>query len=354
MASLYKQSASTFWWLKWRNPKSGRVERFSTKRDWRDERQTREAIQIRAEYSLREAQFAAVNHDHPFHEWVMDYLLTQHQASPRTRQRYRTTWLTLQLFLDAQGILTPAQVKREHCHAFLRWRMELAHLNGRKPISHNTALLELKLLVKLMQEACNRGYIEANPCLHLRIRKAQPAPRDEMTPEQEQIILDEINRKAREPMARPEIVEFLKTSFEIARFQGVRLSETHFPLGHVNLARNEITILAKGGEYFTAPLNPRLRPLFERLIAEGRTQTYQKPRMPSLVWFKFFERLRRKHPGFERVSFHSTRVSVISRIERAGAPETLCMKIVNHASTSVHRHYRKVRSDELAKYWDSV
>jgi hypothetical protein len=44
-----------------------------------------------------------------------------------------------------------------------------------------------------------------------------------------------------------------------------------------------------------------------------------------------------KSEDLKDVSFHSTRVTVISRLERAGAKEKTVMDLVNHASTTVHR-----------------
>jgi integrase len=110
----------------------------------------------------------------------------------------------------------------------------------------------------------------------------------------------------------------------------------------------------KGGEPYVAEMNPSLVPLIEELRASGVEYTYDRPLIPSLKWFKFFNQLRAKYPEFDRVSFHSTRVTCISRLERAGAPESAVMKLVGHSSTTIHRIYKRTKSDELQSFWSAV
>jgi len=131
--------------------------------------------------------------------------------------------------------------------------------------------------------------------------------------------------------------EWMRVSYDIAWHQGCRFSETCLPLSNVDLKRGTITFHAKGGKDFTAPLADELRPLFQRLKAERRKSTFEMPKMSSKAWWLFFKRLRLRH-----LCFHCTRVTFITRCYQAALPEHVVMKLVGHASTTVHRVYPRL------------
>jgi site-specific recombinase XerD len=157
-----------------------------------------------------------------------------------------------------------------------------------------------------------------------------------------------------ETQSQKQVADFLRVSFEIAWHQGCRMSETYFPLDAVNLEREELALVGKGSRPFVQPINPNLVPFFRELMATGRTFTYAKIRNPTLCWWEVFDSLRRKDPSFAKVSFHSTRVRMVSQMARQGVPETVAMRMVNHSSATVHRIYRRIRPEELASYWDRI
>ena len=66
--------------------------------------------------------------------------------------------------------------------------------------------------------------------------------------------------------------------------------------------------------------------------------------MASKEWWKFFKAIGLHQKG---VCFHCTRVTVISRLIRAGASENKVQKIVHHASTEIHRIYQRIGVDDL-------
>jgi len=383
MASLYKRKGTNVWWLKWANPlkpRRARVERFSTGYAIGDPIAYRKAVQLKNEYALKESIGARSVREHPFAQWVVDYLQASHAGSPATLCRYLSVWKTMAAYLATQNIVTPGQITRQVCLAYVPWRLQhLPHLNGRPPcgigrlnpplsgkvipqgrrVCRNTAIFEIKFLSKLLTEAVIREWLPFNPCVHLKLKRDPPRVKDEITDEQFQLIRRELDRR----LARAKTVEekrnadFLSVSFEIAWHQGLRLSETWIELKHVNLQTGLMRIRAKGNTHYEPPINPALRPLFLRLKKEGRRYTYERPHLYGLKWFDFFDALRQRHAGFENISFHSTRVTLESRMERAGAPEAVVMKLLNHSGTSgttVHRIYRRVLHSEVNRYWSAT
>ncbi len=364
MASLYQPSKSPYHWIKWRNPETKEVERFSTRLKVGDSRAGLRAINLKNEYALKESGAATNRRDHPFSEWVLDYLNAQHANSPRTLQRYASTWKTISAYFASIQISAPGEVRRDHCLAYVPWRRKIPHLNGRNPsaakqVCMNTILMELKVLSKILFEAVVRQYIVANPCARLRLKKEKHREKHEMSDAQIEIILQRISKMKARAKTPNEIknAEVLFYSFEIARFQGIRLSETCIALEDVDMANLEITLNAKGGLRYTTMLNPALVPLFKKLKAARKQFTYPPPARHSehsLLWFKFFDKLRGEDASFKNISHHSGRVTVVSRMERAGAAEKAVMQLVNHASTTVHRVYRKIKSSELLPYWSAA
>jgi site-specific recombinase XerD len=289
--------------------------------------------------------------------WVIDFLKQRHAASPKTLSRKLTAWRTLASYLHEKKIPTPAHLTRQHCLDYVKWRKWSGNLRTKKRnVSINTVLLDLKMLGSIVQEAVRRAWIQSNPCYRLEIAREIPKQKPELSPSDIELIRAGIARKLADPYNDEERrnAEFLRVSFEIALAQGCRLFETYLELDDIDTENMEIMFLAKGRKRYTAPLSPDLLPLVTELRKRGQTFTYTKPRMPSLVWFKFLDMLRRKHPQLKRVSFHSTRVTVVSRLGRAGVPERVAMALVNHSSTTIHRIYRRVDRSELPRVWEAL
>lgn len=358
MASLYKRPRSPFWWCKFIDPISGAVRRVSTGFRF-DVLDTRKAMAYRAEREADELRRSVVDDESRWHRWVVPFLKQKHAASPKTLARYLAIWRVVGSYLDQQKLSCPAELRREHGIGFLVWRKAAGNLlakRRRRAVAHNTALLDLKLLGALAQEAVRRDWIKANPLARLGVAREVPKQKAEMTDADIAIIRAEIARKLAAPQNDGERAnaEFLRVSFEIAIHQGCRMFETFLDLRDVDLVNHEITFLAKGRKRYIAPLCPALVPLFQELKDRGQSFTYTQPRMPSLVWWKFIDRLRRKHPRLARVSFHSTRVSVVSRLGRGGVPQRVAMAVVNHASTTIHHVYRRVHVSEVPAVWQAL
>lgn len=361
MASYYKRtgkgSASRFWWVKWRNPRTNTIERESTKFVIGRGDDLRKLLQLVAERTLAERKVASTGSRGRFSNWVKAFIETRYD-NHNTIQRARLAWKMVGMFLNTIDIHSPEDVRREHCIDFVAWRIKLGHGNSPRAakLNRNTAILDLKFFGVIMQEAVNRHFIQYNPVYRLGLKRTPPKEKGEITDEHAAIIRAEIVRRERkaETVEEKRNADFLRVSFEIAMAQGCRLSETYFDLRTVDFEAMELTLLAKGGKIYHPPINPNLVPLLRSLIKAGRTMTYDPPRMKSLVWFKVFDRLRKSYPELKDVSFHSSRVRVTSRLERDGAPEPVVMRLLNHRSKTVHRGYRRVGKQELEPFWSSL
>jgi integrase len=151
--------------------------------------------------------------------------------------------------------------------------------------------------------------------------------------------------------------EWMRRSFEIALNTGLRFSETRIALSNVDLpAKTACIVKPKGGrkKAYSIPLPSALFPMFEELKRAKVTHTWdvsaEERELTGLAWSKFFDELN-LGVGY---CFHSTRVTFVSRGARAGIPEHVMMKLVNHASAEIHRIYRRVTVHDVAQYVDQV
>jgi integrase len=342
MASIYQRNGSPFWWIKYRDPRSGKVTRESTGFKVGVGADTRRARNLSAEKTLAEARHVQSVEGEQWEFWVMDFLKARYGASAATLTRYSTIWRNLKMFIDEMKILSPRALTREHCLKFLAWRADSDRGNGKYKACRNTAILELKIFGVILAEAVRRGFAPFNPCRDLDISREKAKVKPEMTDDDYDAIEVAI---AKEP--KNDVTEFLAHSFRIARYQGCRLNETHLnPMKQVDLKNLEITFFAKQGKTHTAPLHPKLVPLFKDLIDAGRTETFVKPPNPSRKWFDFLKRIgmRKRLPG---ACFHSTRVTAATRLARNNVPENKAMRYLGHASTTVHRIYVRLKTGDL-------
>jgi len=308
-----------------------------------------------AELSLKERATTGVVEREQWDYWVEDYLRARHSGEPKTLSRNLGSWGNIREFLRQREVVSPRHLTRDDCFAYIKWRKSQGHVNSRagKKVKHNTVLWELKTLTKVMKEAVLRNYTVVNPSLSLGLEKERVKQKPELTDQQIAVIRAAIQRKVERAATDEEKrnAHFYHVSFEIALAQGFRLAETYIALKDIDEQAMTIRVIPKGDEAYETELNPSLVPLITRLRAEGRTHTYDEPKMPSLKWFKLFDNLRAKHPDLKDASFHSTRVTVITRLERAGAKEKTVMDLVNHASTTVHRIYRRSSRQELRSFF---
>jgi integrase len=346
MASLFKQSHSSFWWVKFRDPSSNVIVRESTGCRHTTAAGTRQARELEAQRTLAERKSVSGRIKDAWNLWVPEFLLSKY-AVGRTQERYFTAWRTLKLFLKEQQIYRPIQLTRIHCLAYPAWRQKPDHKQGKYRAGRNTALLELKILGTITQEAVWRNYIPANPVRELRLERAPRTLRPEFND-------DQLARIAAAIELEPEPLRTMfRHSFLIARWHGVRRNETQLnPMTDVDLPRGLIRFKQKGGQLTTKPLHPKLRPLFEKLQAAGAKETY--PAIPwGNKWTRFLRRtgMTRELPN---ACFHSLRVTAASRMARAGISQRKAMEYLTHASTTVHEQYVRWRPEDLTDVHDAL
>jgi integrase len=332
MASLYRRDRSPYWWIKYRDA-NGEICYESTGCRIGLGSETAKARQLKAKRTQEEADTARVSNKEHFDRWVIAFLETRYGRRKNTLTKYQQAWNAISTFLESNGLRRPRQLKREHVIDYLKWRQNPPKDLGVRAVSLNSALLDIRIWRIIMFEAIAREFTAANPCSKLGISADRPKDKHEITSKEETLIRDKLK-------SRP---SWMSIAFEIAIRQGCRFSETCLPLQDVELGRNQITFTIKGGRRHTTALVPALRPLFRQLKKKGRVMTYDMPPSRARNWHRFFRKV-----GLSHLSFHCTRVTVITRLARAGVPEQQAMRFIGHSTLEVHRIYQKLKPGDLS------
>lgn len=270
--------------------------------------------------------------------WVEGFLNDRYRGRDRTLPRYIYGWSQWHAFLCETKTRVPRALDYHTVLKFIEWRSSQVKPASGKRVSKNTALCDVKVMSVIMREAMRRGYAETNHCEKLGIQKDPARQKPEMKDTEIATIRAALK-------SRP---EWMQTAFEIALLQGCRLSETSLPLEMVDLSRMTITFAAKGrggGEkhVFTTMLHQNLVPLMKELKRRGARVTCTLPQMAAKEFHMFFREVDMPH-----LCFHCTRVTVITRMARAGVPMSQAMSFVGHASETVHRIYQRLAAADLS------
>lgn len=263
--------------------------------------------------------------------WVPEFL-HRHYEHPGSLLRAQNCWAALAVFLDTQGITGPEMVTHRLGHDYVAWRQR-PPAGTVKARAKNTALTEVKILSMIMQEAVKLELAAANPLFRLGIKRAPCRQKCEVLPE-EQVIIDEAL------LGEP---QWMQDAWLVAMCHGCRLREVSVPMSEVNEAAGVIVFKGKKGKLHAAPLHERCLELVRRRRAEKAKVLVDLPGMPSKAWHTFFKRL-----GLGHLSFHSTRVTVVSRLIRANVSPAVVMQYVGHASEIVNQIYRRHRPTDVA------
>lgn len=285
--------------------------------------------------------------------WVPFFISTRFAKSPKTLSSYLGAWKFLSGFLHEHKIKTPRSLTYQHALDFAGWREAKKKKASGRFVSRNTTLHNIKVMSRIMREAVRRGYAAGNPWYKVTDDlPADPVPeKPEYTDGDIAKVRAELDRRSK--LGRPS--EWMPIAFEIALAQGCRLSATQIPMHKIDFERWTIRFSEKGGQDFTVPVNPALQPLLLRLRAEGRTVTCQLPRFASRTFSRVLKGAGLKAPpGMANHTFHSTRVTLISRGARAGIPEQKMMRVVHHGSWAVHKRYTKLRSADVADVYPAL
>jgi integrase len=326
MATIYRRDNSPYWWIKYRN-EQGKLVQESTHLRVDDAVQIRQAKRMLIEKKLVEMKSPRMSGSDVFEHWVLSFLDRRYHGSTKSFDRQRACWENVEEYFKTINIISPRQVTYDLCVDYVRWRKGKA--------ARNTAIAEVKCLGMVMGEAVRRGFITENPCRKLGLKRDKPKEKPELTEDQ--------ITKIREELKNERWPDWMSVCFEMAIHQGCRLRETSVPFSDIDLDRGTITFDAKRANRFTTALHPDLKPLLHDLKKIGSTHTCKLPPLPS-KWFRaLFD-----HLGMREVCFHCTRVTVITRLARAGVPMSQAMRFVGHASETIHRIYQRLSVDDLS------
>jgi len=270
--------------------------------------------------------------------WVDDFLTQRYAGREKTSARMVYAWHQWRSYLFEKGVRVPRGLDYRTVLGFIDWRRAQVKPSSGRVVSLNTALCDVRVMSVIMREAMRRDFAESNHCEKLGIAKDPAKQKPEMTGAEIATIRAAL-------VDRP---EWMRTSFEIALHQGCRLRETSVPLADIDLERKTIRFSAKGRRgtkhVFTTQLHPALEPLVRSLAKAGRPVTCELPQMAAKEWHFFFKGLKLGH-----LCFHCTRVTVITRMARAGVPISQAMAFVGHASETIHRVYQRRATGDLSR-----
>ncbi len=341
----YERKDSPYVWLKWQDPVTGKSRaRSSGIRKNHPERDRKLAKAI----NKMEGDLLAIAPEYEgeaFERWVVAYLRQRHSDNAGTLHKNLNAWDWLAGYLKECKVTIPRELTRAHAFGYIPWRCTRRKEKSGKTVAKNTALFDLKVLSKIMQEANERGFATANPCRRMAVGKDPVKVKPEL--------LDDDIARLRSALEKE--AEWMRVAFEIALHTGLRFHETRINLfADVDFAGETIFIPdPKGGQKkaFSIDLPPGLMPLLKTLRARGQEWTWTRPTgkdtLPlGLQWRRFFDAAGLKSP----FSFHCTRVTFITRGCRAGIPETVMMKMVNHASREISRIYQRLTIADARRY----
>ena len=270
MASLYKRDRSAFWWIEYIDAAGARRQE-STKLRHVLPGESRRATQLRNDLTARELAARSTTGSglaEVWAAWVPRFIAQRYTGNEATRMRAFQAWHNLAAFLDEKDLTVPRQLQRQHIREFIEWR-QIGHAERHAHKgAKNTALLEIKFLALILDEAIASGFCNFNPCHRLGIGRDKPKLKPAITMLEHLAIVKALER---EP-------EWMQIWSQIAWEQGCRFSETMINLCDVDLSRDVLRLRTKGNKERPAevPLSPRLRPLFARMIQDKRESTVEK------------------------------------------------------------------------------
>jgi integrase len=279
--------------------------------------------------------------------WVVVFFSAVYRNSPNTLRIHLNAWNWLAAYLRERAIAAPDVLTRQHVFDYLNWRTaRRKEKSGRLPC-RNTALFEMRVLGRVMNEAVLREMAERNPAANLRLKRDAAEPKPEILAEQQDAIFAALRKR---PL-------WMQRSFRIALQTGLRRDETVIDLRrNIDWENARITIPdPKGGptRAFTFPIVqmsilPYLRKIPDRFTWD-RSEALSIGKPIGVIWREFFDDL-----GMPEICFHCTRVTFITWCHRQGIPENIIMKLVNHASTEIHRIYQRLNVVDVQAWRDRV
>lgn len=330
MARLLTIPRSPFIYIEYRTPMGIRRESTKQRADTREGKRMANRMLIKKQADERLLTHAPAQA--AFARWVGVWIRQHCAGSPPTLKAYLIRWNTISMFLRDNGIDYPSQLTYAHCQQYLAWRTHRPEVI--KSVSQNTARDDLGTLRLIMNEAVRRDYCLANPCAQLRIKTVPRREKPEITDEQIEAIRNELEHSPRQ------WPRWMRVQFEIAYHTGRRISETRMAMQTMDLENCTYTVRVKGGKIKTKPFHPDLLPTLRTITGEFTHNVGAS--YASRMWRKLFDKL-----GMRYHTFHCCRVTLISRLRRSGVDRWTAMKVVDHASASIHSLYNRYDEADL-------
>jgi hypothetical protein len=343
----YMQEKSPFIWLKWRDPITGNPRYENTKRRPKEsgtERYVKKRIHFHEGRLIDSDQ--VVSGGEAWHLWLPQWLKLRYQRNRHTQRKYMGKWKIFSIFLAQNKIPAPRCFVREHVFQYLDWRMSIKKQKSGRTPKLNTALADIRFIGMVLREAKERGYCDSDVTRKHGIMREDAEEKPEYTDDEIVAIRKGLIKKS----------EWMSIAFEIALQTGCRHKDTRIRRKNVNFETGEIFFPEpKGGKKkaFVHVASDSVLQYLKRIFKDGGEITWNLPNkelaMTGIIWTKFFREIKLSH-----LCFHSTRVTYISRGERAGVPESVMCKQVNHASVLVHRIYSRRPSSERRAFANAV
>jgi integrase len=280
-------------------------------------------------------------------DWVTVFFSAVYKNSPDTLRIHLNSWNWLRAYLRERGIAAPDVLTRQHVFDYLDWRTAQRKEKSKRHPRRNTALFEMRVLGRVMDEAVLREMAERNPAAKLGLRRDAAQPKPEILPEQQDTIFAALRKR---PL-------WMQRSFRIALQTGLRRDETVIDLRrNIDWENARITVPdPKGGptRAFTFPIVqmsilPYLRNIRDQFTWD-RSGAASAGKPIGVIWREFFDEI-----DMPEICFHCTRVTFITWCHRQSIPENVIMKLVNHASTEIHRIYQRLNVVDLQAWRDRV
>lgn len=349
--SVYPRKDSPFWWIAYQCPKKGIRVGESSRRRRDDPMGFKQALDIAREKAEDSRATTGELSVAAWVRWVPEWLTLKYGDRPRTVHAERHRWRFLHAFLTERKVWVPGDVTYQLGLDFLAWRQKHKTRSGKG--GFNNALGELRMLGRIMREAVRRGFVKASPLERMGLKRHKSPEKPEIT----DAVVATIRTALKEREGHMAITDrWMTVSFEIALHQGCRLSETSLPLDLIDEAAGTITFHQKGDRIFTTRLHDGLRPLIAELRAAKATMTCALPRMAAKQWHWLLKgRPERNQPAVAPgICFHCTRVTVITRLARAGVPIQQAMRFVGHADETIHRIYQRLQTPDLDRCLEAL
>jgi integrase len=238
-------------------------------------------------------------------------------------------------------ITHPATLKREHVTGYIAWRKK--HGGER-----NVAILEIKFLAMLMDEAISRGHATVNPARKLRLEKSATAEKSAWS----EFELETVGNA----LAARDTFGWMHATFLMGLYQAVRLRQSQVPISKVDFRRRIIDYpsnIVKGAKGYSQAIDPAFYPILQEIVAHrkslGSPLLCEVPILASVEWRRFLDGL-----GLPHLCHHGLRATWITRAALAGIPESLAKRFSNHSSSQVHQIYQKITANDLMPMLDAL